>query len=285
MDLRIVGYWFTQPAKDYSRASEPTCLYEHGSNREDSGRHTDIPLTSSYATIQPGRLNLQAEGSSLLQSAQVPTIDDLELLDLKLKKAQLLVLAEESNDGESAAHELGHRETHFPRDNTTVMNLPWFDEAGWEPIDIFQDSGSDLSRDTSSDGGFSDTCSSETSSETSSDGDFSEAGEEYIDIDLLDSYEYLRSDLADNITRIEGKYEGWFLIGTEVFAESEGGGVGDLDIPFVYLILEALGTVVEDTPVGVLKNPFEGKVFLVTMLDYNPKTFFPMHGTRPKYVY
>ena len=53
---------------------------------------------------------------------------------------------------------------------------------------------------------------------------------------------------------------------------------------FKYLILEAHGTVVEDTPVGVFGNPFEGKVFLVTMLDHSPKTFFPMRGTRPKYV-
>lgn len=53
---------------------------------------------------------------------------------------------------------------------------------------------------------------------------------------------------------------------------------------FKYLILEALGTNVEDTPVGVFGNPSEGKVFLVTMLDHSPKTFFPMRGTRPKYV-
>jgi len=44
---------------------------------------------------------------------------------------------------------------------------------------------------------------------------------------------------------------------------------------FAYLILEALGSVVEDTPVGVFGNPFEGKAFLVTMLDHSPENFIP----------
>jgi len=52
---------------------------------------------------------------------------------------------------------------------------------------------------------------------------------------------------------------------------------------FAYLVLEALGSNVEDIPVGVFGNPFEGKVFLVTMLDHSPKIFFPMRGTGPKY--
>ena len=79
-----------------------------------------------------------------------------------------------------------------------------FHEDGWEPIFISQDSDSDLSHDASSNGGFSDTSSGEASSETSSDVDSSEAGEEYIDIDLLDGYEYPRSDLADNTTHRTG---------------------------------------------------------------------------------
>ena len=72
------------------------------------------------------------------------------------------------------------------------------------PIGIFPDSDSELSRNASSDKTFSDTSSGEASSETSSDGDSSEAGEEYIDIDLLDGYEYPRSDLADNTTHRTG---------------------------------------------------------------------------------
>ena len=78
--------------------------------------------------------------------------------------------------------------------------MPLFDEEGWEPIGIFQDSSSDLSRDASSDGAFSDTSPGEASSGISSDGDSSEAGEEHIDIDLLHGYEYPRSDPADNTT-------------------------------------------------------------------------------------
>ena len=64
------------------------------------------PCSPGLSSPEHSRLDLQAGGPSLLQSAQVPTIDDLELLDSMLKKAQLLVLAQKSNDGESAAHEL-----------------------------------------------------------------------------------------------------------------------------------------------------------------------------------
>jgi hypothetical protein len=76
--------------------------------------------------------------------------------------------------------------------------LPLLYGDGWEPLEIFQDSDSDLSREASSDEGFSDTSIDEASTETSSDGDSSEASEQYIDIDLVDGYEYPRPDLADN---------------------------------------------------------------------------------------
>lgn len=89
------------------------------------------------------------------------------------------------------------REIPSSGDDTPITVLPLFDEEGWEPIGIFQDSDSDLSREASSDDG-SDTSTEEGSSETSSDGGSSEASEQYIDIDLLDGYEYPRPDLADN---------------------------------------------------------------------------------------
>ncbi|MAD82833.1 MAG: hypothetical protein CL912_07710 [Deltaproteobacteria bacterium] len=97
----------------------------------------------------------------------------------------------------------GDREIHSSGDDIPVI-LPLFDEEGWVPIGIFPDSDSELSRNASSDKTFSDTSPSEASSETSSDGDSSEAGEEYIDIDLLDGYEYPRPDLADNTTHRTG---------------------------------------------------------------------------------
>lgn len=89
----------------------------------------------------------------------------------------------------------GDTEIHSSGGDTPVI-LPLFDEEGWEPIGISQDSDS---RDAPSDEGFSDTSASEASNETSSDGDSSEAREQYINIDLLDSYQYPGPDLADNI--------------------------------------------------------------------------------------
>ncbi|PVH71034.1 hypothetical protein DL98DRAFT_521330 [Cadophora sp. DSE1049] len=151
------------------------------------------PCSPRPSTPEQSRLGSQAKSLLLLQSAQAPTIEDLEHLSSQLVKAHLPVMT-----GESMASELGDREIHSSGDDTPVTVLPLFDEDGWEPIGIFQDSDSDLSREASSDGGFSDTSTGEASSETSSDGDSSEASEQYIDIDLLDGYEYPRPDLADN---------------------------------------------------------------------------------------
>ena len=64
------------------------------------------PCTPGLSPPEHSRLSSQAESSSLLQSGQAPTNDDLELLDSKLKKSQLLILAEKSKDGEIVAHEL-----------------------------------------------------------------------------------------------------------------------------------------------------------------------------------
>ena len=75
-----------------------------------------------------------------------------------------------------------------------------FHRDGWELIDFSPDS--DLSRDASSDEGFSDTSLDEASSETSSDGTFSEhdeTNEPYLDLDLLGGFDYPGPDLADNV--------------------------------------------------------------------------------------
>jgi len=93
------------------------------------------------------------------------------------------------------------KEIHSSGDDTLVINLLLFDGQGWDPIGIFQDSDSDLSRDVPSEAGFSDTSTGEASSESSSDGNSNEANEQHIDIDLLlNGYEYPGRDLVDNIT-------------------------------------------------------------------------------------
>ena len=64
------------------------------------------PSSPGLPSPESSRLSWGTESPSLLQSAQALTIDDLELLNSKLVKAQLPVLAEGSKDGESVAHEL-----------------------------------------------------------------------------------------------------------------------------------------------------------------------------------
>ncbi|KAH6667183.1 hypothetical protein B0J14DRAFT_659156 [Halenospora varia] len=163
------------------------------------------PCSPGLSSPEYSRLSSQAESPSLLQSAQAPTIDDLEQLNSKLVKAQLSVWAEESKDGESVAHELGDGEIHGSGEDTSVNSLPLFHRGGWEliwdtTIDLSPDS--DQSRDTSSDEGFSDTSPDEASSETSSDGTFSEhdeAYEPYLDLDLLGGFDYPGLDLANNV--------------------------------------------------------------------------------------
>ena len=64
-----------------------------------------IPISRQLAA-ELSKLSSQAEDSSLLQSAQAPTIDDVGLLDSKLKEVQLRVLAEKPKDRVVVTHEL-----------------------------------------------------------------------------------------------------------------------------------------------------------------------------------